>query len=56
MIAAARSVGSAHIQVGRSYPLADALHGTTTWDVLNGFKDSLDPDNVVNPGVLGLPT
>lgn len=54
LIETARKVGSAHIQIGRSYPLAAALEGTTTWDVLHAVKDALDPLHRVNPGVLGL--
>ena len=54
MIELARAHGSAHIQIGRSYPLAQALEGTATWTTLEAIKTAVDPEFRVNPGVLGL--
>jgi len=42
-----------HFQLGRTYP----LHGRIdpgVWDLLKSLKARLDPDNRMNPGVLGL--
>ncbi len=54
MIAMFRTIGAVHIQMGKVYPYREALAGTVTWDVLEGVKALLDPDHLVNPGVLGL--
>ena len=54
MIAMFRGIGAAHLQLGKVYPYREAYEGTVTWDVLTALKDQLDPDHVVNPGVLGL--
>jgi FAD/FMN-containing dehydrogenase len=54
-IDAFRELGAAHIQIGRTYPLAGALEGTRTWQLLCELKHLLDPDHLINPGVLGIP-
>ncbi len=54
MIARLRTVGSAHIQLGKLYPYRDALSGTATWGLLEQLKQVCDPDGLLNPGVLGL--
>ena len=54
MIAMFRGIGAAHLQLGKVYPYREAYEGTVAWDVLSALKDQLDPDHVVNPGVLGL--
>lgn len=54
MIAVARALGSTHIQIGRVYPLAEALGRTPAWDLLEAVKSAVDPGRMVNPGVLGL--
>jgi D-lactate dehydrogenase (cytochrome) len=54
MIAMFRGIGAAHLQLGKVYPYREAYEGTVAWDVLTALKDQLDPDHVVNPGVLGL--
>ena len=46
-------LGSAHIQIGRSYSYADRL-APGTKRMLNVLKAMLDPDDVLNSGVLGL--
>lgn len=54
MLTRFREHGTVHIQIGKVYPLAEALAGTTAWEALEQIKHMLDPDHVVNPGVLGL--
>jgi FAD/FMN-containing dehydrogenase len=49
-----RALGAVHIQIGRTYPLREALAGTTTWELLQELKALVDPDGVINPGVLRL--
>jgi D-lactate dehydrogenase (cytochrome) len=49
-----RSMGSLHVQWAKAYPYAQALDGEATWDLLNRLKQVNDPDNILNPGVLGL--
>lgn len=46
--------GAAHFQIGRSYPFA-ATRPPTALATLQAFKRSVDPHNIMNPGVLGLP-
>jgi FAD/FMN-containing dehydrogenase len=47
-------MGSLHVQWAKAYPYAQALDGEATWDLLNRLKQVNDPDNILNPGVLGL--
>lgn len=54
MIAKFREIGSVHIQIGKVYPYKDALAGTVAWDVIEEVKNVVDPDRLLNPGVLGL--
>jgi D-lactate dehydrogenase (cytochrome) len=54
MIARFRELGAAHLQLGKVYPYRDALEGTTTWEVVEQIKQLVDPDHMLNPGVLGL--
>lgn len=49
-----RSMGSLHLQWAKGYPYAEALEGTTAWDVLEKLKDVVDPKHTINPGLLGL--
>jgi D-lactate dehydrogenase (cytochrome) len=49
-----REMGSLHVQWAKSYPFAQALDGTTAWNLLEDLKQATDPRGVVNPGVLGL--
>lgn len=46
--------GAAHFQIGRSYPYLDRLDPQAR-TLLLAVKAQLDPDNLMNPGVLGLP-
>ncbi|HEX6312849.1 MAG TPA: FAD-binding oxidoreductase [Acidimicrobiia bacterium] len=54
MIKRFRELGAVHLQLGKVYPFKEALAGSTAWDVIEQVKDVLDPDHLVNPGVLGL--
>jgi FAD/FMN-containing dehydrogenase len=49
-----REMGSLHVQWAKSYPFAQALEGQAAWGLLQQIKDAVDPDHVINPGVLGL--
>ena len=53
IVALMRKHGSTHFQLGRLYPYAserDAVAG----GFIRGLKAQLDPDNIINPGALGL--
>ncbi|XBQ17652.1 MAG: FAD-binding oxidoreductase [Oceanicaulis sp.] len=45
--------GAAHFQVGRTYPLA-ATRSAPALALLKAVKAALDPQNLINPGALGL--
>jgi D-lactate dehydrogenase (cytochrome) len=45
--------GAAHFQVGRAYPLAERLSPTAR-QLLLAIKAAVDPQGVMNPGVLGI--
>ena len=45
--------GAAHFQIGRTYPYAKNRKAPAL-DLLRAIKRQVDPDNRVNPGVLGL--
>jgi len=49
-----RDMGSLHVQWAKSYPFAEALEGSTAWELLGSIKDATDPGHVINPGILGL--
>jgi D-lactate dehydrogenase (cytochrome) len=49
-----RDMGSLHVQWAKSYPFAEALEGSTAWDLLTKIKDATDPNHTLNPGILGL--
>jgi D-lactate dehydrogenase (cytochrome) len=44
----------AHYQVGKFYPLREAIAGHAGWELLQDFKRQIDPDGRMNPGALGL--
>jgi glycolate dehydrogenase FAD-linked subunit len=46
-------LGAAHLQIGRSYHFCGALEAAPGL-LLQAIKTALDPDNRINPGVLGL--
>ena len=50
IIALMRKHGATHFQIGRLYPHANLRED----GLLNTLKAQLDPDNIINPGALGL--
>ena len=46
-------LGAVHMQVGKSYPYLLGRQEQAT-RILKDVKKSLDPDNRMNPGALGL--
>lgn len=46
-------IGAAHMQYGRFYPYASVTKKETV-SLLRNIKQSLDPEGLLNPGVLGL--
>lgn len=48
-----RDLDAAHLQVARAYPLA-AASDDAAWGLLRAIKRAVDPDNLMNPGSLGL--
>lgn len=53
VIAVFRGLGAVHLQIGRTYPLKKAL-GPQGWELLRAVKTAVDPDDLMNPGSLGL--
>ncbi len=49
----ARKHGGTHFQLGRSYPYAQH-RDEAAGGLLRAIKAELDPDNIINPGALGL--
>jgi len=47
------SAGAAHFQIGRTYPYA-ATRDAPALALLRAMKHAVDPENLMNPGVLGL--
>lgn len=47
------SHGAAHIQIGKQYPFMRGRDAANI-DFLKAIKAQLDPDNIINPGALGL--
>jgi FAD/FMN-containing dehydrogenase len=48
-----RSMGSLHVQWGKSYPYQESLSPDLR-NIMAQIKDVMDPGHVLNPGVLGL--
>jgi len=46
--------GALHLQIGKYYPYMEHMTSPVVPRVLNGIKDLLDPQRLVNPGALGL--
>lgn len=46
-------MGTVHYQLGKFYPFDRAVAGENM-DLLRGFKRSIDPKGILNPGALGL--
>ena len=54
LVALFHELGAASNQIGRTYPYYDALSPETA-KFVRQIKYALDPDGLINPGVLGLP-
>lgn len=54
LVARLQALHPAHYQTGKFYPYREAISGHAGWDLLDGFKNQLDPDRRINPGALGL--
>ncbi|MBT4740752.1 MAG: FAD-binding oxidoreductase [Rhodospirillaceae bacterium] len=48
-----RKRGGTHMQIGRSYPFLESRMDTAA-DLLKTLKKTVDPNNLINPGALGL--
>lgn len=48
------SLGGLHLQLGKYYPYREIMNNETLPRVIEGIKDVLDPQHLVNPGALGL--
>lgn len=48
------SLGGLHLQLGKYYPYKEIMNNETLPRVIEGIKDVLDPQHLVNPGALGL--
>ena len=48
-----RDLEATHLQVARAYPL-EAASDPRAWQMLQAVKRSVDPQNLMNPGSLGL--
>ncbi len=46
-------MGGIHFQIGRTYPLKDRSD-PRAWQILEAVKANVDPQNLMNPGALGL--
>ncbi len=53
VIALMDGFGATHFQLGKAYPYAEAL-GAPALSLLKALKAELDPQNLMNPGALGL--
>lgn len=54
LIAIFARYGTGHFQIGRSYPYRESRDELSK-TLLDGIKAIMDPDGVINPGVLGFP-
>lgn len=48
------SLGGLHLQIGKYYPYKELMNNEALPRVIEGIKDVLDPQRLVNPGALGL--
>ncbi len=53
VIAVFGHMGGIHFQIGRTYPLQDRSD-PGAWGLLKAVKSHVDPNNLMNPGALGL--
>jgi D-lactate dehydrogenase (cytochrome) len=51
-----REFDGAHFGIGKYYPYPQAHQGNETWQLLGEIKGILDPDDLMNPGALGIPS
>jgi D-lactate dehydrogenase (cytochrome) len=49
-----RQFAGIHLQIGKFYPYEDKLINPTSWELIQSLKKSLDPEGLMNSGVLGL--
>jgi D-lactate dehydrogenase (cytochrome) len=49
-----RQFAGVHFQIGKFYPYEDKLVNPASWEIIQSLKNTLDPDGLMNPGVLGL--
>ena len=47
------SMGGVHMQIGKAYPYYEGLR-PESWRVVEGIKQTVDPEGRINPGSLGL--
>lgn len=48
------ALGGLHLQIGKYYPYFSMMENEALPRVLEGFKSSLDPNRLMNPGALGM--
>lgn len=53
LIAIFQRFDAAHAQIARTYPLKSS-HAPEAWSTIETLKSKLDPNNLMNPGVIGL--
>ena len=53
MTAMFSELGTSHFQLGRAYHYRDGLADANA-EIVTALKSKLDPDGIINPGVLGL--
>lgn len=47
-------LGGLHLQLGKYYPYLDHMNNPELVDLIKSIKSRLDPNNLMNPGALGL--
>jgi FAD/FMN-containing dehydrogenase len=48
------SLGACHLQIGKYYEYRSLINNDALWDLLDGVKNVVDPERLMNPGSLGL--
>lgn len=49
-----KAFGGSNLQYGKYYPYSEFLASEETFELMKEIKTSLDPNNIMNPGALGL--